>query len=133
MSQAIAGNCSINYSLGDISVSLTGSYKHQSLDHVVSADNFIEKDGSGNSFIKVWADIGREEMTFESIPIATATGSLSASLVKIPPGTNFSCSSTTHGPEVAGTNWYVDEWSSKRSNVGTTKITIKAWRHSNIS
>ena len=109
-----------------------GTFKLQDNDHSKKAKTEDIQDENGRTVQRSVFDES-EEATFEYIPSGSTTA-LAVAASTIPDiGTLATVTDTTNYTAIAGTNWIVADVTTKRTNKGALKVTLKLERFPGIT
>lgn len=110
---------------------ISGQYKVQSSDWNRHTNKYTVDDGDGNTVGLVYYN-ATENLTIEFIPTSSSSinGNLNPTFPSI--GTEVTVTDANFTAD-AGTNWFLDDISTKRTNKGALVATLKLSRYDSIS
>jgi hypothetical protein len=110
---------------------VSGTLRTQSRDHNLKAEKEQVRDGDGTTVGIVYYDPS-EEATFEFIPTSSGvSGTLNPSNSLSAIGSMGTVTDSVY-TAIAGTNWIVDDVSTKGSNTSALRVTLKLIRFASV-
>lgn len=106
-----------------------GTMKLQTRDHTLKSESETIKDADGVTVSKIYYD-PTQECTFEYIPSGASGGAVTPTLPACGDVITVTDSAYT---QVASTAWLVDDVSTKSSNTGVMRVTVKCTRYPSIT
>lgn len=106
-----------------------GTMKLQTRDHSLKREMESVRDATGVTVAKIYYD-PTQEATFEYIPSAASGGTVTPTLPAIGDIVTVTDSVYT---QVAATNWLVEDVSTKSSNTGVMRVTVRMVNYPEIT
>ena len=106
-----------------------GTMKLQTRDHTLRSEMETVRNADGVTEAKVYYD-PTQEATFEYIPSGASGGAITPTLPAIGDVVTVTDSVYT---QVAATNWLVDDVSTRSSNTGVMRVTVRMSRYPSIT
>lgn len=106
-----------------------GTMKLQTRDHTLKSDMDTIRDADGVTVAKIYYD-PTQEASFEYIPTGASGGAVTPTLPTI--GDVVTVTDSTY-TQIAATNWLVDDVSTRSSNTGVMRVTIRMTRYPQIT
>lgn len=119
----------VHWGVGSTTCTQFGTCKIQSRDHQLKSESETIKDAEGVTVTKIYYD-PTQEITFEYIPTAASGGVVTPTMPDI--GTFITMSNDTAYTAIASKVFLVDDVSTKSSNTGVMRVTVKATHYPQI-
>lgn len=118
-----------HWGVGSTGASAFGTMKLQTRDHALKSEMESIRDATGVTVAKIYYD-PTEEATFEYIPSGVSGGTVTPTLPAI--GDLITVTDSTY-TQIAGTNWICEDVSTKSSNTGVMRVSIRMVKYPEIT